>query len=193
MISGKRAALSLALACAAQAGHALALEPAELMRQLAAVESSQATFVETRHSALLKEPLVLRGTLAWRRPAWLEKHVLQPYDELVTLDGDTLTIDNRTRGRKLRTSVSGSPAVAALVEGIRAARAGDLATLEQHFAVRVEGGAARWSMSLKPTDEELARPVAAIVGSGAAGRIERVEVEETGGGRAVMEIREESR
>ena len=140
MISGRLAALrlvlGLALGVAAQPAAAQELAPGELMRRLAAVDRSSATFVETRHSALLKEPLVLRGTLTYRRPASLEKRVEQPYQERVAIDGDVLTIENR-RGRKLKTSVSGSPGMAALVEGIRATRAGDLAALERHFQVSV--------------------------------------------------------
>ena len=194
MISGRLAALrfglGLALCLAAQPAAAQALAPGELMRRLAAVDRSQATFVETRHSALLKEPLVLRGTLTYRRPAWLEKRVEQPYQERVAIDGDVLTIENR-RGRKLKTSVSGSPGIAALVEGIRATRAGDLAALERHFQVSVSGRAERWSMALKPFDEEVSRHVAAIVVSGAAGLITRFEVQEAGGDRSVMDIREE--
>ena len=193
MTSGRLAALSLAIAVVALAprAHAAAFGADELMRQLAAVQGSQATFVETRHSALLKEPLALRGNLTYRRPAFIEKHVLQPYDERITIDGDSLSLENRTRGRKLKTSVSGSPGIAALVEGIRATRAGELATLERHYAVQVEGSAARWSLTLKPLEDEVSRYVAAIVVSGAQNRISRVEVQEAGGDRAVMDIREE--
>jgi outer membrane lipoprotein-sorting protein len=185
-----RIALSLLLAAAALPAAAQALAPAELMQALAAVASSSATFVETKHSALLKEPLVTRGTLAWRRPASLEKHVQQPYDERIALEGDKLTIENRARKRKLTTSVSGTPQLAALAEGIRAVRAGDLATLERHFEVRVEGRRDAWSLSLKPSAEEIARFLGGIVVSGAGGRIARVEVQEPGGDRSVMEISE---
>jgi hypothetical protein len=190
MISGRLAALSLALGVWAQAAAAQALAPRDLMRQLAAVESSRATFVETRHSALLKEPLVLRGTLTYRRPASIERRVEQPYEERVAIDGDVLVIESR-RGRRLKTTVSGSPGIAALVESIRATRAGDLAALERHFEVRITGRAERWSMALQPVDEEVARHVAAILVAGAAGRITRVEVREAGGERSVMDIREE--
>ena len=92
MISGRLAALSLALGVAAQPVAAQELAAGKLMRQLAAVESSHATFVETRHSALLKEPLVLRGTLTYRRPAFLEKRVEQPYVERMAIDGDALVV-----------------------------------------------------------------------------------------------------
>ena len=192
MISGRLAALSLALGVAAQPAGAQELAAGELMRRLAAVESSRATFVETRHSALLKEPLLLRGTLTYRRPASLEKRVEQPYQERVAIDGDVLLIESR-RGRKLKTSVSGSPGIAALVEGIRATRAGDLAALERHYEVGVAGRAERWSMTLKPVDAEVARYVASIVVSGSAGRIARFEVQEAGGDRSVMDIREETK
>ena len=192
MISGRLATLSLALGVAAQPAAAQELAAGALMRRLAAVESSRATFVETRHSALLKEPLVLRGTLTYRRPASLEKRVEQPYEERVAIDGDVLLVESR-RGRKLKTSVSGSPGIAALVEGIRATRAGDLAALERHYEVSVAGRAERWSMTLKPVDAELARHVAAIVVSGSAERIARFEVREAGGDRSVMDIREETK
>jgi len=172
---------------------AQAVAPSELMRLLASAESSRATFVETRHSVLLKAPLVLHGTLAYRRPDRLEKHVLQPHDERLVLEGDRLTIDNRTRARKLTTSVAGSPAIAAMAEGIRATRAGDLAALERHFEIKVDGRREAWSMSLRPTSEQVSGYVSAIVVTGAGSRITRFEVQETSGDRVVTEIREEIR
>jgi len=57
------------------------LTVAELMQMLGSVQSENARFVETRHSALLSAPLVLKGTLAYQRPDRLEKNVLAPYEE----------------------------------------------------------------------------------------------------------------
>ena len=48
-------------------------------------------------------------------------------------------------------------------------------------------------MALEPFDEEVSRHVAAIVVSGAAGLITRFEVQEAGGDRSVMDIREEAK
>jgi outer membrane lipoprotein-sorting protein len=187
-----RVALSAALLGAACcAGAAPPLAPAELMPALAAVTASRATFVETKRSALLKEPLVTRGTLAYRRPDSLEKHVREPYDERIVLDGGRLTIDNRTRGRKTTVSLADAPQLGALAGAVRAVRAGDLATLELHFELRAEGAPGRWTLSLTPRAEEVARYVAAIFVSGAAGRITRIEIAEAGGDRSVMDIQEE--
>ena len=184
-------AVLLGAACCARAAPPLA--PAELMPALAAVAASHATFVETKRSALLKEPLVSRGTLAYRRPDSLEKHVREPYDERIVLDGGRLTVDNRTRGRKTTVSLASAPQLGALTEAVRAVRAGDLAALELHFELRAEGTPERWTLSLAPRAEEVSRYVAGIVVSGAAGRITRIEVAEASGDRSVMDIREEPR
>jgi outer membrane lipoprotein-sorting protein len=188
-----RSRLYAVLLCGLLPGSVAAQELAadELMRALAAAESSSATFVETKYSALLKTPYVTRGTLAYRRGVSLEKHVLSPYDERIVVQGDRVTIDNRSRGRKQSASTSSSPVLAALVEGIRATRSGDLAALERHFEVKVGGRREQWSMQLKPTGDETAKYVSSVVVSGAGGRITRVDVEEASGDRAVMEIREE--
>ncbi len=106
---------------------------------LGSVERAHARFVETRHSALLKSPLVLEGTLAYRRPDRVEKHVQSPYDERITVEGGRLTLENRAQNRKKTLSVSGAPGLAALIESIRATRAGDLAALQRHYALQVEG------------------------------------------------------
>jgi len=87
--------------------------------------------------------------------------------------------------------VSGAPGLAALIEGIRATRAGDLAALERHYEVRVEGRREGWTLLLRPTADEVARHVASITVSGTGSRIVRVEIEEASGDRAVMEIQEE--
>jgi outer membrane lipoprotein-sorting protein len=165
----------------------------ELMATLASAESSRATFVETRHSALLRTPLVSRGTLTYQRPSSLEKHVLHPYDERIVLEGDTLTVENRTRSTIFTTSKSSSLGIAALVDGMRAIRAGDLGTLERYFALKVAGQRDSWSLTLKPVDEELRQYVHALIVSGTQNRITRIEVEESKGDRVVMEVREETR
>ena len=78
-------ALTLLIAMPAAAATA-AFGTGELMQLLASVQSSNARFTETRDSAMLKAPLVQHGTLAYRRPDHLEKHVDGPSDEHTVLD-----------------------------------------------------------------------------------------------------------
>jgi len=187
---GKLAFFLLFLAAAPAASGAAPLTVAELMQMLGSVESENARFVETRHSALLKAPLVLEGTLAYRRPDRVEKHVLSPYDERITVEGGRLTLENRTQNRKKTVSVSGAPGLAAMIESVRATRAGDLDALRLHFALQLEGSREQWTLTLRPLDAQLARYVSLLALSGSDARIGRVTVEEAGGDRSVMEISE---
>jgi outer membrane lipoprotein-sorting protein len=163
----------------------------ELMQMLASVESANARFVETRHSALLKTPLVLEGTLAYRRPDRVVKHVLSPYDERITVEGGRLTLENRTHSRSKTVSVAAAPGLAALIESIRATRAGDLAALQRHYALQLDGSREQWTLTLKPLDPQVARYVTQLALTGSEARIGRITIEEAGGDRSVMEIEEQ--
>ena len=187
MRAGARLGLLLLALVPAPAGAAQLTAP-ELMQMLAGVESASARFVETRHSALLKAPLVLRGTLAYRRPDRVEKHVQSPYDERIVVEGRRITLENRTQNRKKTIAVTAAPGIAALVESIRATRAGDLAVLQRHYAVDVDGSREQWTLTLRPSDPQVAEYVTRLTLAGSETRIGRISVEETGGDRSVMEI-----
>ena len=163
----------------------------ELMQMLGAVQSATARYVETRESALLKSPLVLKGTLSYRRPDRLEKHVLAPYDERIIVEGGKLTLENSAQNRRKTVSVGAAPGLAALVESVRATRAGDLAALERHYVLQVEGSREQWTLTLRPLASQVADYVTSITRSGSAGRIARITVLEAGGDRSVMEITED--
>ncbi len=184
------ACVSGLLGCAAAAAD---LDKQVLMQLLASVERASARFVETRHSALLTAPLVSRGTLLYERPGRLEKQVSFPYDERIVLERGQMTIDNRTRGRKMTIAIASAPGIAGLVESIRATRAGDLGALERFYKVEVGGSRGEWWLRLRPHDRELAEYVNAVTVKGAGPRIERIEVDERSGDRTVMKINEELR
>ena len=183
-------ALLFAVATVAAPGAGL-LTLGELMQMLAAVQSATGRYVETRESALLKSPLVLKGTLSYRRPDRLEKHVLAPYDERITVEGGQLTIENRAQNRRKTVSVGAAPGLAALVESVRATRAGDLAALERHYALQLDGSREQWTLTLKPLASQVADYVTSITLSGSVSRVARITVLEAGGDRSVMEIMED--
>ena len=194
MISGSRGWASCLVVFALAAGTIRAapqLSVTELMQMLGSVESATARYVETRESALLKTPLVQRGTLSYRRPDRLEKHVLSPRDERITVEGGHLTLENRAQNRRRTIKVGSAPGLAALVESIRATRAGDLAALKRHYALELEGSREQWTLTLRPLDSQVADYVTLIALSGAESRIGRITVMEAGGDRSVMEITED--
>jgi hypothetical protein len=171
-------------------GPALAaeFELGALMEMLAQVPAAKNSFSETKHSALLSAPLVLKGTLVYARPDRLEKNVVSPYDERTAVADGTVTIDNRTLKQKRSFALASSAAISALVESMRATLAGDRAALERHYRLQLEGSAEAWQLSLTPREPKLASLVKRIQIAGAREHLKRIDIEETAGDRSVMLI-----
>ncbi len=182
------APIALVLAFAPDAS---ALDAAELMATLAGVKSSSARFVETRHSSLLKEPLETRGRLVYRRPDRLEKQVRAPFEQSVTIEGERVVVAGKGNTPERSMALPPGPA-RALVESLRATLAGDLRTLERHFAVSVSGSAEGWAMTLLPRDAALGALVSRVDFAGQGARVQRIEVLEAGGDRTITHIVSES-
>ena len=118
MTSGVRSALALlALASTLAFGQGWNLDA--LMSEMAAVPASRARFVETRHLAMLTQPLELKGSLSYERPNRLVKHVETPFDasnDPVAFNdaGNVLTFaPGAYAGARYRLSLSGPAASAA--------------------------------------------------------------------------------
>ena len=159
-----------------------------LMELLAAVPASKDSFSETKHSAVLSTPLLLKGTLSYARPDRLEKNVLAPYEERTVVAGSSVTMENRALQQTRTFSLASSSPLSAFVESMRATLAGDRAALERHYRVQLEGKAEAWTMTLVPREKKLASLVKRIQIAGARERLKRIEVEETSGDRSVMLI-----
>ncbi len=197
MISGTglraRIARTAAVVLLASAPAAAQEEPwdfARLMGELAQVQTSRARYSEVKRVAMLQKPLRLSGTLFYERPARIERHQTQPFDEVIRVDGDRLSVERE--GKTRRISLQNAPLVAALVESLRATLAGDGIELERLYAVRVEGTRQRWTLALTPREVEIAGVVKTIAIAGSGSRIARMEILEPGGDGSVMTIHQES-
>lgn len=189
------AALALAIAVGAPAG--LRAEPAaphwdlaQLMRELATVKTASAHFVERRYLHLLKEPLVVSGTLSYRAPDQLSKITLEPQTERLIVDRDLLTIDREGKSRTLR--LEDYPEIWAIIEGIRGTLAGDRAALEKYYDLKLEGSAASWTLSLVPRDPKIKQLVRSILIFGEGHSIRHILTLEQEGDRSDMTITEDS-
>ena len=166
------------------AGTCLAVDTADVLAGLARVEHSEASFEETRHVAALAAPLLRRGRLIYTRPSELEMVVEAPVQERVRIVGGVMTIEARNGTRQVR--LADLPPVAAWIEGMRAALAGDAAALARYFVVHASGDAVSWQLDLIPRTADLAAVVSRVVIAGTASRIGRIEVFEASGDRSVM-------
>ena len=192
--AARRAAAAVALAVVATA--VMAAAPAEwgveqLMKGLSAVQSSRARFVERKHMAILTAPLESSGVLAYAAPGRLEKHTLKPRQESLVLDRDRLVLENKERGQRRTVALADYPMIWAFVEGIRSTLAGDLATLNRHYQVSLEGGERKWQLTLRPADPKMLEVVTEIRIGGSRSEVALIEIVEAGGDRSVMTIAKE--
>jgi len=163
---------------------------ARLMGELAQVQTSRARYSEVRRVAVLQKPLQLSGTLFYERPARIEKRQTLPFREVISVDGDRLTIERDGKTREIR--LQNAPLIAALVESLRATLAGDGAELERLYSVRVQGTRQRWTLALSPREVEIAGVVKGISIAGSGSRVARLEILEPGGDGSVMTIHYDS-
>lgn len=164
-----------------------------LMLSLRQVKAASGQFVERKTMHMLSEPLVASGTLLYVAPDQVQKITVLPKRERLVVDGDRLTMDGGPDERSRSLSLADYPEVGAIVEGVRATLAGDLATLEQFYTLRLDGNADDWQLLLQPKQAKLKEIVSWIRITGAGNRIRTVETQESDGDRSDMSIVEDTR
>lgn len=165
---------------------------ATLMKMLAERPAGQVRYSETKHSALLKEPLKLTGTLRYRKPAFLEKHVQTPFEEILSVDGERLMWEKPAAQKKHALALRDYPAIRGFIESMRSTLNGDASTLERFYKIRLDGTEQQWTLVLLPSDIDMAQFIRVIRISGSKARISTIEIEEAGGDRSLMTLREET-
>lgn len=172
------------LACLAV--HAAAFDVASLMALLRASHPGRATFHETKHIAVLDQPVETDGELRFTPPDRLEKRSTGLNAESLVADRDSVTLEHA--GRRQVLALSQYPEVALFVDSIRGTLAGDRALLEKTYDLALAGDAARWTLTLRPREPRLARIVARIDIEGSQGRVQRVEIQQADGDHSIMTI-----
>ncbi len=149
MISGPaKVLLWIALAAAPAA----AAEPRDLDALLAALARDppqSIPFAEFHASRLLKQELVVTGTLEYAGTGKLARVVTAPYQERTDIDGDLVRIERAGRPER-RFSLARAPALGGLLVGISALLSGDRAALEREFTVAQRAAGDAWQLELTP-------------------------------------------
>jgi len=168
------------------AGPPPALTLPDLFARLAARSHMRARFVETKTLAVLKTPLRLEGTLEFRRPAYLAKHVEQPAPEDYLIEGGSVTVSKPATGQKIELALADYPALEAFAESLRAPLAGDLAGLSRYWRPSLGGSRKHWLLALAPVRPELVAVIRGVRLEGEDDRLLRMEIEEAGGDHASL-------
>lgn len=172
------AALSTWVA-AAEPGPVPTLE--SLLACLAARAAIRVHFVETRTLALLTQPLRLEGTLEFRPPDHLAKHVEQPAEEHYLIDDGVVTVRKPGQGADLTLNLQDYPPLQAFAESLRAPLAGDIEALRRYWQPSLGGSWRRWQLTLTPARAELGAVVRSVRLEGEQDRLLRMTLEEANG------------
>ena len=159
----------------------------QLMQSLAQVKVAKGTFVERKYLSILNTPLESSGTLIYAAGR-LEKHTLLPKEEIMVLEQDKLTLENKAKNQRRTVRLQSYPVIWAFVESIRSTLAGDFQTLSQFYRLALEGNANQWRLQLLPIEPEMQAVASEIRISGSKSAIRTIEITETGGDRSVMTI-----
>lgn len=179
------AALGLGLAMATSWAHA-AYSVDQLMADLAQNKGGRARFVEKSFVALLDKPLVASGEMLYTPPDRLEKRTLLPKPESMVLDKDTLIVERDKR--RMSINVSSRPEAQAFVESIRSTLSGNRQALEAHYRLELQGERTAWTLTLLPTEPEIAALLQRVTVSGSQKRVQRIEYLQADGDRSELSI-----
>jgi outer membrane lipoprotein-sorting protein len=181
------AAASISPACAERDVVSADWSLPALMARLAETRAGTASFTERRVLQLVSTPLLSSGTLSYIAPDRLEKRTLLPVTGRLVLAGDRVTIERQ--GEATQTiSLQDYPEIGALVAGLRATMAGDLATLQRYYRVSLEGNAGAWSLRLQPLAERARKLVREIRIDGSGATLTRIDTEDADGDRTETTI-----
>jgi len=172
----------LALAPSAQSAE---LELDALLARLARPAPATTPFVEVRWSALLKTPLVSSGTLEYRGPDALARHVVAPYREDTEIAAGEARVV-REGQRPQRFSLARAPELHGLLTGFSALLGGDREALEREFEVAVELEREGWTLLLTPRAERARKRIGRIAVEGSGNEPRCFAVDGAGGNASLM-------
>jgi hypothetical protein len=165
---------------------AAAWDVTQLFQVLAKERPGRATFHERKHMALLDRPIDSTGELSFIPPDKLEKRTITPREERVVVDRERVTLERG--GKRHSLDLRANPAVAVLIESIRATLAGDLAAVQRAYTTALDGTPDRWRLTLRPIDAAGAALVERIDIDGEKAAVKSVEIRQADGDRSVMTI-----
>jgi outer membrane lipoprotein-sorting protein len=158
----------------------------QLMDSLAKNKSGRATFVETKHIAMLDRPIESSGELVYTAPDRLEKRTLKPKPESMVVQGTELAIERG--GRSFRVQLDAQPQLAAFIDSIRGTLAGDRKALERNYRLSLGGAPQEWVLQLVPLDDKMRALIKQIRIYGAQDQVKSVEISQADGDSSVMRI-----
>jgi hypothetical protein len=156
------------------------MELHDVLKSIASTKDKFAYFTETVTASFLDKPLVTKGTLEFKAPATMIKHLLEPDKIEQRIEDDMLSIsDNKKEDNTI--SLSSSPELAAGINAIRWILSGNESALDHNFNITFNNVVYQWTVKLIPKDDEVSAVISSIVVSGEKERIKQIKITHVGG------------
>jgi outer membrane lipoprotein-sorting protein len=121
-------------------------------------------FIEEKHIALLKQPIINHGRLYFTRPALFARHIDKPFRSAIILKNHELTLWDKSGSKTV--PLDHSPAVAALATSFLSLLQGNRKQLEPNYRIMFNGTFQAWNLELFPKQVELERMIRSLSFSG---------------------------
>ena len=137
------------------------LDAKVLIAQLAKPAPATIDFTEVRFSPLLKQPVMVSGTLGYTGPTTLDRHVTQPYREDTEIRGESVRV--RRDGEAERSfALKRAPELQGLLTAFTSLLAGDHSAVDRTFKIAATGNHDTWQIALTPRDARMSKRVKQI-------------------------------
>ena len=147
------------------AAAAAELDAPALIQRLAKPAPAIIDFTEVRFSTLLKQPLIVSGTLGYAGSANLDRHVTRPYREDTEIRGESVRVIRE--GEPVRSfALKRAPELRGLLTAFTALLAGDHAAVGREFEIAPSGDENLWKLVLTPRDARVRKRVPSILING---------------------------
>ncbi len=139
----------------------------------------RADFVQTKQMAALKRPLVTSGRLTFSRQSGVLWLIEKPYRISYVL-GEARIVEIGSDGARRTREARDVPGLAQVGRVFRAMLGAHSEALREYFDATVHGDPAKWSIEMKPRQQQLAQYLSEIRLSGGQ-FVEEIQISETGG------------
>ena len=167
-----------------------------LMELLASKQESSGTFIESRYSSLLKDPVRITGKLFYKKPGLLIKENLTPVAETLKIKGDSVEYTSLKNGKEIIRilAVEDFPFLETMAVGLRSTFAGDIESLRKFYKIKLNGDKSDWELVLitntevTDPDELFENIVRKLVISGSGTEFRKIEMFDAEGDRTIINI-----
>lgn len=155
-----------------------------LMDRLASGSGMRVAFRESRHLAVLSDPIQSEGLLFFAPPGNLARYTLAPARSSVIVRGDRVFLEDATGSQSF--DLASSEMARGLVGNFGVLLRGDLAELRQRYILDFRGSGDSWALELRPRSRSLQHIIERIEVEGRGIELTRMVTFETNGDRTVL-------